>query len=397
MPYFPPTLGPSGLEIPTYQEIEDYLVAEAKRIYGEIYLENDSQDFQLIASYALTAYETMLLAQQVYNARSPVTAISSGLDGVVSVNGLQRNPVSFSTAPLTITGTDFTLIQNGIVTDTAGFKWALPASVTIGDSGSVTVTGTCLTPGPVAAGPGTITQITTPVFGWTGVTNAFAATLGRAQESDTQLRYRQAVSVANPSQALKTGILGAILDIPNVIAAQVYENDTNASVTSINGVSNPDGFPAHSLTAVVNGGDGLTIAQVIDLRKTPGCYSNGDQVFIVPDSNGVNSTIRFFRPQTRVIDVVVTLDALAGYNSSIGTLIQQAITSYLNSLTIGQSVIRSEVERAALSVNNGLQYPLFSLDTLTIAVTGNAQGTANLPMTFKQQPVSGSVSITVNP
>lgn len=394
MVYFAPFLDANGPNVPSYQDVEDFYVSECRRIFGDdVYLENDSQDFQLIAAFSLKWSELAQALIQVYNARSPKEAIGVGLDGIVSVNGIRRAPLSYSTAPLTLNGTPFTQISNGIVTDTAGYKWALPDTVTVGSEGSVTVTGTCQTAGAITAASGTITIISTPVFGWFGVTNVFPATPGQPQENDTQLRYRQAVSVANPSQALKDGVLGAILDLPNVVAAQVYENDTNATLTELEGVSNPDGFPPHSMTAVVNGGDGLEIAKVIALRKTTGCYTNGDQPYTIPDSNGVLNTIRFFLPETLAIDVGVTIEPLARYSSAIGLLVQQAVINYLNSLTIGQSVIRSEVERAASSVNAGMQYPLFSLTNLTIGVTGDPLGTANLPMTYKQQPYAGSVSI----
>ena len=75
MTYFAPYIDDAGLHIPTYGDIRDDLVAQFKAIYGQdIYLENDSQDYQMISAFALKTYDTMQLLQVVYNNHSPKTA-----------------------------------------------------------------------------------------------------------------------------------------------------------------------------------------------------------------------------------------------------------------------------------------------------------------------------------
>lgn len=400
MVYFAPTVTANGAAIPTYLDIENYLVDSAKSIFGQdIYLENDSQDFQFIAALSKAIYDTMLFAQQAYNTRGPSTAIGVGLDGVVSLNGIARRPATNSIATVTLTGTPFTLIQNGVVRDISGNRWTLPANVIIGSNGTVSVTATCQTSGEISALPGQINIIETPTFGWSSVTNPTAATPGQPEETDAELRSRQALSVANPSQALVDGILGSILAVPNVISARIYENDTNLTQTEINGVTNPDGFPPHSITCVIDGGDGQTLANTIDLRKTPGCYTNGDQVYSVVDENGVSSTIRFYRPVKVGIDVEITITALNGYTTALGTAMQQSVVDYLNSLEIGQSVIWSEVMQAALSVDTN-KYPRFSLTQLLIGFhgSGNVMGETDLSLNFDEKATTQAefVSLIVN-
>ena len=60
MAYFAPYIDDAGLHIPTYQDIKDDLVTEAKKIFGEdIYLENDSMDYEYISAIALKMYDTL--------------------------------------------------------------------------------------------------------------------------------------------------------------------------------------------------------------------------------------------------------------------------------------------------------------------------------------------------
>lgn len=388
MAYVAPFIDATGLVIPSYQDIEDYLVQTAKTIFGQdIYLGNDSQDFQDIAARALTIYQTFLTAQLAYNSRGPNTAIGVGLDGVVALNGVSRKGATYSTATVTLTGTPFTLILNGVVADTNGFYWDLPASVTLDDDGIVSVTATCQTPGAIAAIADAINTIVTPTFGWASVTNPAQATLGEAQETDAQLRARQALSVANPSQALTTGILGGVLAVENVSQAQLYENDTNVAVDTINGAYNPDDYPPHSITLVVDGGDSVDIATAIYTRKTPGCYTNGDVEEDILDRYNQATTIRFFRPVDKDIVVDITLEPLTGYNSAVADAIKAAVAAYLNGLNIGQNIVISELWQAITNVDMS-QYPLFSLKLVEAAIllpSGTTPADDDIEMNFNWQ------------
>src|SRR6476620_3815383 len=98
MTYAPPKVGPAGLSIPTYQDILDGLVENFKSVYGQdVYLGNDSADFQFLAILATFMSDNFQAIQLAYNNTSPATAIGAGLDRVVKVNGLNRKPTSPST------------------------------------------------------------------------------------------------------------------------------------------------------------------------------------------------------------------------------------------------------------------------------------------------------------
>ena len=93
--YFTPYIDETGLHIPTYNDIRDDMIDGAKTIFGnDIYLENDSADYQLISIFAAKCYDTLQACAIAYNSRSPITAIGSGLDAVVKINGISRKPAT---------------------------------------------------------------------------------------------------------------------------------------------------------------------------------------------------------------------------------------------------------------------------------------------------------------
>ena len=189
-----------------------------KRIYGQdLYLENDSQDYQMISAFALKIYDTYQAIELDYNNRSTKTAIGTALDALVKNNGITRKKASYSTVQLTITGDPGTGIINGLVKDTTGNTWALNEYyLIIPPSGSIQVDATCTKLGDITSNINTITQIVNPTKGWISVTNTTVPAMGQPIETDEQLRKRQSISVANPSQTVIESTEGAIAAIEGV-------------------------------------------------------------------------------------------------------------------------------------------------------------------------------------
>lgn len=400
MSYFTPFVDASGLHINTYTDIENQLISLWQGAYGaDIYLGNDSKDFQLIAAIAQMLYDTNLAAQLSYNSHSPVLANGANLDTIVAVNGLKRKSASPSVVSLTLTGTAFAVITNGIVADTNGNQWNLPASVTLDSSGHATVSGVCQLMGANTALAGQVNIISTPTLGWTSVTNASAATPGRDIETDAELKARQALTTAGPSQGLTTGILAAILDLADVAAAQIYENDTSVPQTVINGVTCPfPGFPANSLTLVIDGGIDSEIAAAYASRKPPGCYANGDVIQLVVDRFSTPTTIRYYRPTDIVIDLRINLKGLIGYSQALGTNAKQAAADFINSLTAGENLVLSQVEYAMVALNTNPRAPFFSITSILACVHGGTPVAADMTMFFNQRArtVIGNITIVVS-
>ena len=394
MSYFAPYVDDSGLHLPTYNDILEDMIDSMKKIYGQdIYLENDSADYQLLSILALKVHDSYQAVQYAYNSRSPATAIGAALDSVVKLNGIYRKPAGYSTCELTITGTPFTEIINGSVKDNTGNVWSLPASVVIGSDGTVKSTATCNVAGAVTALPGDITQIDTPTFGWKTVNNEVSAIPGNAIETDGELRQRQTISVSNPSQTMLAGTLGAIRALKNVARVSVYENDTN--ISAVDPDNNPFGLPPHSITCVVEGGNDNDIAEAILYHKGIGCYTNGTTVISVKDQNEYINTVRFYRPSYVPIFVHIKIKKYTGYISSLASTVKSAIYDYIQGLEIGRDVSISMLTGIVVGCNPNPSKPLFGISSITIGRSKDELAAGDVDITYNEvaSPVYDNIEV----
>lgn len=383
------TVTASGISAPDYQTILSTITEYFQQIYGtDAYLEPDSKDGQMVALVALAVHDANNTAIQVYNSFSPSSGMTDALTRNVKINGIARKAATNSTVDVTLTGTAGTTITNGSVKDANGIIWNLPASVTIDVGGSVTVTATCATSGAVAAVAGSITKINTPTRGWTAVSNASAATVGSAAETDAQLRVRQAQSVAIPALTPFDAVDGAIANVTGVTRHKLYENDT--------GAVNSDGIPAHSIAAIVDGGDVTDIAQTIRGKKGQGVATYGSTTVTVPDKYDNPHAISFSRSTDVPIYVAITLKVFTGYTTQIGEQIKQAIADYINSLKIGDDVLLSRIYSPAnLGVVSGGNAKYYDINALTIGKSTGSQAAANIVIAFNESASCSTANIAL--
>lgn len=363
--YFTPYIDEAGLHLNTYDDILQSALDDVRSIYGDdVYIDNDSKDYQFLSVLARKQYDAEQMAQLVYNNHSPVGCVGSALDTIVKINGLKRQTPSYSTCQVTLTGTNGTVITNGVVQDINGYKWDLPSSVTIPVLGYIIVIAECETIGEINAMIGDITTIVTPTYGWLSVTNATPAVAGTAIESDSALRERQTVSVALPSQTLLEGVSAGIESVDGVTIHREYENDTN--------ITDSDGFPAHSITCVVEGGTDEDVAQQIYLRKGVGGYTNGTTAVNIVDAFHRTTTIRFYRPTYIPIQVQVNITQLSGYTSDMAESIETLIYEFINGYGIGEDIIWSALWYEVQSIIPDLRNPPFKITSLLIGVYGGS-------------------------
>lgn len=394
MTYQAPYIDSSGLHIPTFNDILQYYISSAQTIYGtNIYLGNDSADYQLLSTLALSAFDAMNTAQLSYNAFSATTTTGASQDALYRINGLARKIPSYSTCEVYLTGNASLTINNGKAKDINNNIWDLPSTVVLDGTGHATVTATCETIGAITALPGNINTIYTPTFGWTSVTNLVAAVVGQPVETDSQFRSRQTISTQLPSQSMLSGTIAGIATISGVTRYSVLENPTNSAGTDPNG----DNLPAHSITAIVEGGTDTNVATVIYNNKSIGCYTNGTTTINVPDPvYGFVTPINFYRPTYVPIYVTIGVHELAGYTGAVTTQIQNAINNYLNGLQIGEGLTISALYGAALSVMPNLAIPIFSIYSLIAGTTFGGQSTTDIPIAFNQVTQGILVNVVVN-
>ncbi|WP_316425707.1 baseplate J/gp47 family protein [Klebsiella oxytoca] len=378
------TVTAEGISAPDYQTVLDTITGYFQQIYGlDAYLEPDSKDGQMIALVALAIHDANNTAISVYRSFSPATALGDALTSNVKINGITRRSATNSTVDLLLTGTVGTTITNGSVRDSNSVIWNLPATVVIGTDGAVVATATCASTGAVAALAGSITTINTPTRGWVSVTNPLAATVGVAAETDAQLRVRQSQSVALASLTPFDAVDGAIANVEGVTRHKLFENDQE--------VTDYNGLPPHSISAIVEGGDATEIANTLRRVKGQGVTTYGTTSVIVTDRYGNPYTIRFSRPVDVPIYVSITLKALTGYSSQIGDEIKEAVADYINSLAIGDGVLLSRIYSPAnLGVVSGGNARYYDIMELIIGKSAATAAAANVVIAYDES-VSCSV------
>lgn len=366
----------TGFHYPDYPTILEWLQNKYKDIFGDdIYLESDSQDGQWLAIEAQAMYDSAVVAASTYNSFSPSSAQGVALARNVKINGIRKRVATKSTVDVKVGGTVGTVITNGIGEDTLKQKWLLPSSVTIGVTGFTTVTATAENEGAITTGVGTITKIFTPTQGWQTITNEGSVTEGVAVENDANLRVRQSESVAIPSLSVLEGTKGSVANLDGVVRSIIYENDT--------GATDSDGIPAHSIAAVVEGGDVDEIASAIALHKTSGTRTYGDVSVETFDRYGMPNVINFFRPTDVPIKVEITIDVFEGYTTGYDTLIKTAVAALINSLKIGQDVLITKIYVPA-NLPGTTPGDTFDISSLEIARVGDSLGDVNLVIDFDE-------------
>ena len=378
MAYFAPYIDEAGMHIPTYSDIRDDLISSMKEIFGnDIYIDEDSMDYQQISIFAKKIFDTNALALLTYNNRTVNTAIGVGLDNLCAIAGIVRKPATYSTVQLVLTGSPSTVISNGQCSDAdMEHIWNLPTEVTIPDSGTITVEATCNDSGDITVSSGTITQIVTPVFGWYSVVNNVNGSGGTNQESDAELRARYALATSSPSQTVFESIIASVSAVEGVKRIKAYENDTG-SVNSL-------GHPAHSITLVVEGGEDVDVANEIYYKKTPGCYTNGTTTVPIVSLSGNTTNISFYRPTYKTVYVKVSLKKLSSYNDSYADDIKAAIVDYINNLEIAETVYRSVLWSIATGQMKSIQSPSFSVLNVQISTNGTTYSDSDISVLFNE-------------
>lgn len=387
MAYYAPYIDTTGIHVPTYEDIRDDLIASMKQIFGQdIYLDDDSQDYQQISIFAKKIFDTNSLAVLVYNNRTANTAIGTGLDNLCALVGIKRKPATYSMCQLTINGEPGTVINDGQASDGTNL-WDLPKIVTIPDNGIITVEATSHEKGYIAALPNTINIVATPVYGWLGVTNTYQANPGNDAETDASLRARYAISTQAPADSIFESLLASLKQIAGVTKVKGYENDT--------GVVDSNDLPAHSVTFVVEGGDNTDIATEIYYKKTPGCYTNGTTAVNLTSPTGNITVIRFYRPTYKTVYVKVFVKKLTGYNDNYATDIKNAIVDYVNGLDIAETVYRSILWSVAIGQMGSITSPEYSVTDIQTSTNGSSYSQADISMLFNESAFTETAKVVV--
>lgn len=217
-------------------------------------LSPQTPDGQMLAVVANAAGSIWELLQVAFNQMNREDAEGAALDNLGDIIGVPREGETYTQVYCTcaLSSADAPYAAGSLVANVNGQPaqtFSNVASVQASDitSGSATVLfqATAIGPTPAPA-PGTITQITSPVTGWTSVTNPLQGadnalgytSLGQAEEADAAYGPRQASEVAvdgscNPSATVAAiEQLGASQQPPVTLTASIVVNTTQAAIVS---------------------------------------------------------------------------------------------------------------------------------------------------------------------
>ncbi len=245
------------------------------------------------------------------------------------------------------------------------------------------ITVQCVATGPYSDPIGSLTQIKTPVYGWSSVNNVFAGVVGQALEDDVTYRNRFLSSASGSSSNMIDSLTAALLAIPNVSSAKVYENTADTPSVS-------PAMPPHSMYAIVTGGASSAIAQAIWDNHPAGIATVGSLTGTAYDLAGNPHTMYYDTPVAVPIYISLNITLLPGFPTTGNADIEAALVAWgTANLTVGTVVQYSRLFTPINSV------PGFYVNSLTIGTTASPTGTVNIPIAYNQMGVISAANITI--
>jgi len=326
--------------------------------------------------------------QAVYDSRSLANATGIHLANLCLLVGVVWEEATYSTATLTCSGTNGTVITQGKIVEGGGpagtTRWIITSDGTIA-SGTCTVTARAEDKGEVTATAGQIDAIVTPVAGWTSVTNAAAATPGQDRETPAALRARRQRRLAAAGSTNTAAILSAILGVEGITGAVVLDNKTETTATS-SGVS----VSPYSIACIVAPDDiGTTVkaalVEAIYSKTGAGTQWSGDQTGTVTKRDTRSETVRYYLAADTAVNVAFVLAMLPGYTAAdVSASLQALVEDYFLTLGPGDTVYPSPLIALAMTLT-GVR------NVTSILLDGGASPVA---MDADEQPVLGTHAVS---
>lgn len=188
--------------------------------------------------------------------------------------------------------------------------------------------------GPTVAVAGDLTTIETPVGGLNTAVNLLDAVLGREEQSDEDFRLMREAELSQPGTGPPDAIRAALLALSGVTNATVFFNNTDT--TDVNGL------PPHSCECLVQGGADQDVWDTLWENVPVGIVTYGDEVGTVTDDEGTVQTLRFTRPDEKLVWATITLTK--NPRSYIGdAAVKEAVALTGNERNTGYDVVASAI------------------------------------------------------
>lgn len=341
----------TGIHTQSISDIVAELEAAYKNIYGQdINISSDTPDGQRINIEAQAKADVLGFATQIYNSFDVDAVGGAAQDRLYKINNVYRKSSEYSYVQINVTATGNVNLQGLDVSEAAAYtvsdlngnQFLLVDSVVL-SSGTTLLEFRAKEPGAIEVTPNTITNMVTIVSGISGVTNPTVQFVtGADEESDVEFRIRRNKSTAISGRGFYDNLLGDLLSVPLVTAAEVYEND--GDVMEI-----PQEESQSAVWCIVEGGANEDIAKVIYANKTMGCKQVGDIQVTVARADGSDFVAKFDRPQTQNLYLQLKVKSKLVTPPDVGYIASQLVSNLR--FDIYASVDSSEITAAVIGID----------------------------------------------
>lgn len=348
------TIDSNGFNRQRYQDLREDIAENWTESFPTINTGKQSVPGRQISIQTSLVDDLNAKAEFILNAFNPYGAIGAQLSNLAPLMNKRRLMAVRSqvTEALTADANGATVPSGTIISSSsdATIRFQTTADVIVPPSSTATVLMEALEAVAIQPAAGTLTVISTPVFGLVSATNLTTATAGRARETDGELRFRM-LSTSAAAVGTPEGIFTAISDVDSVTYVSVQEN--------FNDVTDANGLPPHSVMPIVDGGDVTEVAQAILASVAAGVdlatptdvpAANFASATVMNPANNQPATIYFVRPSDLNVSIALNITSNSSLPSDWQTQVKNAIISFLSEWEVGKVLYASRLYSAVNSV-----------------------------------------------
>lgn len=370
------TVSPQGISPTDLTGYVERVQAVLTGAFGaDLNLDAETPQGQLVGLLALALTEVDEVLVHVASGMSLNLAAGRQLDDWATLLRVYRLAGERSTVTATLAGSSGTFVPAGSrarTTDGAVFRTVDDSRIESG--GTVDTTMESVEFGPVIAHAGDLNQLADIITGWTGITNAADATLGRDAETDAEFRRRYSGETAVHARESLEAIRARLLFVTGVTDARIEDNPSTASVTR-----QTVAIAARSLLCIVDGGADTDVASAIRNAKPAGIPTVGTSSATVE-----GRTIRWRKVRKVPVDVVIETTLHAGFPpDGIARLKTRLAAWAAGTWTSGAGDFDTQGLAIGQALDTRRLYsPLNSVPGHTISSIALTTGGTNLPATI---------------
>lgn len=404
-------LTPQGFVVKRLADIKEEMEQSYRDAFGAgIQLHAKSTFGRIIGITSAAVSETWEAAAALYAAFNPNTATGVALANLAQVRGLEgRLPATKSTAVLVASGDANINVPAGtqFKQKSTGAVFVSIQDVNLGPGGEEFIEVRALDYGPVEA-PGnvnpdfaTITKIAMPVAGLDSVYNPRDAQVGRAEETDAELRLRMFEDLLVLGTGAVDAIRARLREIENVTDVAVIENASDTT--------DSEGRPPHSFEVIVDGAfDDQTVGDLIwkmkpagisSVNSTPVIDAGMDLTVMVEDAEGIEQPVKFGTPVIIDIEMAIATVPVIAWTLESKAELQSAISNEAQRIQrIGADVI--QYRYLCLVIHQLAVMGFSDLTEIRVGIGEFGDGTSpwdvnNIPITNTQRAYLGANRIEV--